>query len=129
MNRAVCQLALITLVVLACQDQGVKGSESHTGPEGISTTPTEHIDRQSPAASTLIGRWAMTGETNESFRLTRDSLYYPNNHDAYLYRATADSIHFYMVGSTSEYAWKMKGSDTLEMIVDTAQSFFYYRMK
>lgn len=129
MIRTISQLALLTLVVLACQDQGVKGSESHTGPEGISTTPTELPDRQSPEASILVGQWAMTGQTNESFRLSKDSLYYPNNNDAYLYRATADSIHFYMAGSTSEYGWKMKGSDTLEMIVDTAQSYFYYRMK
>lgn len=129
MNRAVCQLALLTLIVLACQDQGVKGSESHTSTEGISTAPVDQPNSQSPTAAHLIGRWAKAGDKHESFRLSKDSLYYPHNTDAYLYRATTDSIHFYMVGYTSEFTWKMRGTDTLEMIVDTAQSFIYYRLK
>lgn len=129
MIRPITQLALLTLVVLACQDQGVKGSESHAGTDGISTTPVEQLNSQSPAAAHLIGRWAKTGDIHESFRLSKDSLYYPHNTDVYLYRATADSIHFYMVGYTNEFAWEMKGMDTLEMIVDSARSFFYYRMK
>ncbi|QEC45647.1 hypothetical protein FSB84_29630 [Pseudobacter ginsenosidimutans] len=64
-----------------------------------------------------------------SFRLSKDSLYYPNNDDGFLYKATQDSIHFYMDGYVNDFGWKIRSNDTLEIIVDTAQSHFYYRLK
>jgi hypothetical protein len=134
MIRSLSHLLLLTIVVLACQEQGANGTESRADHDSASKAPIDDPNQQSATISAitrpLIGTWARIGDTQTmSFRLSKDSLYYPNNTDGFLYRATPDSIHFYMEGYVNDFAWRMKSKDTLEMIVDTAQSFFYYRMK
>lgn len=132
MMKLITHLTLLALVFLACEEQGVKGKDSRADHDSASTAPLEPIDDSGlNAAATrhLPGVWAMTEGHKESFRLTKDSLYYPNNSDAYLYKATPDSIHFYMDGTVNNFGWKMRGDDTLEMIVDSAKSYFYYRIR
>ncbi|WP_127132333.1 hypothetical protein [Pseudoflavitalea rhizosphaerae] len=132
MIRTLAHLLLLTIVVLACHEQGANGTESRAKHDSATIAPVEDPSEHSAASITvrpLIGTWAMTGDTHMSFRLSKDSLYYPNNTDGFLYRATPDSIHFYMDGYVNDFAWKIRSQDTLEIIVDTAQSHFYYRLK
>lgn len=135
MIRSLSHLLLLTIVVLACHEQGANGTESRADHDSASTTPIEDSNHHSATSASaitrpLIGTWARVGDAHTmSFRLSKDSLYYPNNTDGFLYKATPDSIHFYMEGYVNDFAWRLRSRDTLEMIVDTAQSFFYYRMK
>lgn len=132
MIRTITHLLLLTIVVLACHEQGANGTESRADHDTATIAPIEDSSEQSAGALTtrqLIGTWAMTGDKHMSFRLSKDSLYYPNNVDGFLYRATSDSIHFYMEGYVNDFAWRIRSQDTLEIIVDTSQSHFYYRLK
>lgn len=131
MIRTLAHLLLLTIVVLACHEQGANGTESHAKHDTATIAPIEDSSEQSGESQLtrpLIGTWAMTGDVHMSFRLSKDSLYYPNA-DGFLYRATPDSIHFYMDGYVNDFGWKIRSKDTLEIIVDTAQSHFYYRLK
>lgn len=131
MIRPIIQLAILTLVVLACEEQTAKGTASPSDLPGSSTIATDSQDNsfQRLSSSPLPGTWAMKGSHRISFILTRDSLFYPQRVGAYKYKATPDSIHFYMDGYVNDFAWEMHGKDTLEMRVDSAQGFLYYRVK
>jgi hypothetical protein len=132
MIRTLAHLLLLTIVVLACHEQGANGTESRAKHDSATIAPIDDSSGQSVeslAIRPLIGTWAMTGESHMSFRLSKDSLYYPNNDDGFLYKVTQDSIHFYMDGYVNDFGWKIRSNDTLEIIVDTAQSHFYYRLK
>jgi hypothetical protein len=132
MIRPIIQLVILTLVVLACEEQTAKGTASPSEQPGTATIDTDSQDQNSfqrLPSSPLPGTWAMKGSNRVSFVLSKDSLFYPQRIGAYKYKATPDSIHFYMDGYVNDFAWEMHGKDTLEMRVDSTQGFLYYRMK
>jgi hypothetical protein len=76
----------------------------------------------------LIGVWALSGDKNTTFEITKSAFYYPEHSSSYKYQVVQDSIKVKYDDYEGTFAFKFNGNDILTLTGDDGENV-YRRMK
>jgi hypothetical protein len=128
----------IYIAVLACDSRNNKKhtlttdtalSKANPSPQLLSDSSRDvkkSKDTQQ-IVSAIFGIWAITGDENATFVITKDKITYPDQNASYNYVFKNDSLHIKFDGYDGNYLLKSRGPDTIVLIGDEKQ--VYHRFK
>jgi hypothetical protein len=106
-------------------------SEKMISRNSISKTKKGNDIARSQASRTLeeqiLGIWAVVGDENATFVISKETITYPDQNQSYRYALTNDSLYVKFDRYDDQYLVTMKGPDTLILKGDEKQVYYRFR--
>ena len=133
MRKILC-FTLLSLFVISCgrSDKAAKKSlqaKQNTG--NIAKTDGNTAGQSNaPISQKILGTWVLAGNDagSTSFKIERDSIYYPDLSRNFTYKLEEDSIRINFVDYETSFWVAMSGRDTLKFFGEGGEQI-YYRVK
>jgi Tfp pilus assembly protein PilX len=131
--RTIFFFSLLCLFIISCGRSHRSAKKAGQAKQNSNSARTDgNIAGQSnaPIRQKITGTWVMTGNdaSSTSFKIQRDSIYYPDLSRNFSYRLEEDSIKINFVDYETSFQVSMNGRDTLKFMGEGGEQI-YYRVK